>query len=410
MSNVNLNKEMFGGQADRSPTAFNNQGRFGTPQQPQRAMPQQSFVPPQQQQSFVAPQQQQAMPAPPQAPVQQQQQEFAQGYWPPATSQAKAPPGMYSFGAHQTYRWKNGTADGAFTESTPLVTPLQHQNLSTTEQFNVANAYVESVKNVSDTPIGVQFVALNGKDIKKNWHENGQWSTVMVQPNQLRDFSHHNAGKGLLVHSNPLDDYGNVNVQMSPADLLKSAAKHPDYVDANGDPTHYVVGVDFTAFGQRDLSLEDQLKPMSPLGKIVYANAKAKFNNIPGIEQLIGGPLPPLDRKDIEGVDVFPTLEIRPDTLAARPGRFHAIVQAQELKDAVDRYGQDVQKTAQPTSALTHKIKIVALTKNGFDSKNEIGVSPADVERSKSIYNGVHVAVNYDIQHNGKPFSGEKKL
>jgi hypothetical protein len=182
---------------------------------------------------------------------------------------------------------------------------------------------------------------------------------------------------------------------------------HDDYKDANGKPTHYVVGVDLTGFSRRDASLDDQLKPMNPLGRVVFANAKAKFANVPGIEAMVGGPLPPLQQEDLD-IDIFPTMEIRPDTLAARPGRFHAIVEAKELQDAIKHYGSEVQKNAQPTSAQEHKIKIVAIGKNGLDSKNEIGVSASDYERSKTVINGVHLAVNYDIQHNRKPFEGKK--
>lgn len=322
---------------------------------------------------------------------------------PAAATPAALGPATISFGSHDTFKWKNGNSDNDnVVEVKPLLGALQHQNLSTNEQFNIAGTYVESAKNISDSPLGVQFLAVNGRDVKNKYHKDGSWSTIVVGPRESRDFSMLNGGKGLLIASNPLDDYGNVNVQMSPGDLLASAKKHTD-------GKKYVVDVDLTGFANRNASLEEQLQPMSQLGKIVYANAKMAFNSYPGIEQMIGGPLPPLSQSDVSGTPLFPDIKVVPDLLSDTPGRFHAVIPADQLTDAVEHYGKAVVKNAQPTSAHQHAIRVFRIgTKNGQkigDISNELGITQGDIDRSKVQWSGLHLVTNYDIQHNGKKFT-----
>ena len=51
-------------------------------------------------------------------------------------------PATISFGSHDTFKWKNGNSDNDnVVEVKPLLGALQHQNLSTNEQFNIAGMF-----------------------------------------------------------------------------------------------------------------------------------------------------------------------------------------------------------------------------------------------------------------------------
>lgn len=320
---------------------------------------------------------------------------------------------VITVGTHETFKWKNGNkAADDHLEAKPLIVALQGKGLSTAEQFNVPAAYIETATNKSDSVIGIQYHALNGQDIIKKQHKDGEWSTLVLHPNQTKDFSHLNDGKGLKIHENPLDEYGNVNVQMSPGDLLKHAETHKDYIDAaTGKPTHYQVEVDLSGFGKFEATQEEKLAPMSPLARVVYANAKADFHAVPGIEAMVGGPLPKPTPQEAAAEKLFPTMTVVPDFRGKEKGRFTATIEAPHLQEAIDHYAKNVAQKAQPTSAQHHAIKVIRIGKGkgGFgDISNELGVTPADIDRSKNSWSGVHLTTNYDIQHNGKPFDGEK--
>lgn len=321
---------------------------------------------------------------------------------------------IYTIGVDHTFKWKNGTDAGAVLEDTPLLAGLQAKGLSTKEQFNVPAMYVESLQNVSHAPLGVQVEALNGRDLKNNFHKDGQWSTVYIPPGTTHNFKSLNDGKGLLIASNPLDEYGNINVLMAPKDLLKHTNTHDDYKDpATGNPTHYVVDVDLSGYGKPGATTSEQLKPMNPLARVVFANAKLAFAQVPGIEEMIGGQLPPLTHDDVHSEKLFDGIKVVPDLTAKERGRFKAVINADQLHDVINHYSTEVAQKAQPTNAAEHKIKVIRIGKKPGehfgDISRELGVGQAEIDRSKQHWQGLHAKFNYDIQHNGKPFDGEKK-
>jgi len=276
----------------------------------------------------------------------------------------------------------------------PLENALKHQSLSTAEKFNVRSLFLQKAHNSSAAPVALQVAHLNGKHVKTNVHQDGKWSTVTLSPGERVDYSHLNDGKGLQLASNYLDSQGEINVNMSPADLMKYAETHPHHVDSQGAPTKHLVHLDLSGFAQHGATMEEKLAPLekNPLGLLVYANAKAKINAVPGIEQEIGGELPPADG---HYADMLPGLEVQPDTFGAR-GNFKALVDAEQLRDLVDHFGRENISKAQPTSAQEHSISLV------HASSSKASARPAEG-------GAVYVQLHYQVQHNGKEYGKTPK-
>jgi len=287
---------------------------------------------------------------------------------------------------------KDTLVSNALASHKPLDNALKHQSLSTQEKFNVRALYLQKAFNSSAEPVALQVANLNGENLKKNMHQNGEWSTVTLAPGERADYSHVNDGLGVQLASNQLDSQGQINVNMSPADLMKYAETHPNHIDSEGNPTKHLVNLDLSGFGQQGASMEEKLAPLekNPLGLLVYANAKAKINAVPGIEHAIGGSLPPADG---DTHDLLPDLEVQPDVFGER-GHFKALVSAAQLHDLVDHFSHENISKAQPTSAQSHVIALVHTS----DSK----------ANGRPVEGGaVHALFNYEIQHNGKPYGKE---
>jgi hypothetical protein len=357
------------------------------------------------------------------APQKQQQQQQQQQQTPQAPTStlsraaaeeqlANAGAPLRSFGVHETFKWKS-TPGGKNerTEAHPLLAALQHEGLSTDENFNTRGVYLETASNASPAPIGVQLTNVNGANLTKDRHANGQWSTLVLPPNSTKDFQHMNGGKGLLLAANELDEFGNVNVQsLAPADLLKQAETHEDYTDfTTGEPTHYIVKVDLSGFADPDSqqTVEQKMARTTQLGRLVFANAKAAFAKAPGVHSALFC-LPQPTAEELAGYGAFPDILVSEDLVGKKRGRFSAVIPADHLRDAVEHYGRDVVSKAQPTNAHDHQIKVFRVGAHGSDHigdiKNELGVAPSDLDRAKHSYSGVHLKLNYEIQHNGKPF------
>lgn len=118
-----------------SASAFNQNGRLGDAAAP--ALAQAQAQPVRQQQPAVQQQQQPQLPPALQAaqPIQQQQ---------PA-GKATAP--SYVFDTLQTYKWTSNKDTNADLDARPLLIGLQHKQLSTNEQANVANLWANSAHN-----------------------------------------------------------------------------------------------------------------------------------------------------------------------------------------------------------------------------------------------------------------------
>jgi len=271
----------------------------------------------------------------------------------------------------------------------PLERALKHNNLSTAEKFNVKAMYIQKAHNLSNEPVALQVANVNGRHVKSNAHQDGKWSTLVLFPGERVDYSHMNGGRGLLIAANNLDANGQINVNMSPSELMKYAESHPNHIDSAGKPTKHLVHLDLSGFATPG-PIENQLAPLekNPLGLLVYANAKKKINSIPGIEKAIGGRLPPLEAHDHAATDMLPDLEVQPD-LFGQKGHFKALVSAADLRELVEHFGQENVSKAQPTSAHDH---VIALT-SASDSK--AGAAEGGV---------VHAQFNYEIQHNGKAY------
>jgi hypothetical protein len=389
-----------------SPAQFNQGGRFGTPVQQTRSFAEapKPVVTGQQQQQQQ--QLQQQAPSPP-AYGEAIQSEQVAGLGAPTRS----------LGVMETFKWRGIKSSKDRLKATPLLAALKHANLSPDEAFNVRGVYLESATNKSASPIGVQLSAVNGKDLVKKQLANGQWATFILPPGVTRDFQHMNDGKGLLLAENQLDDFGNVNVQsLAPEDLIKQATVRRDYIDpTTKEPTAYQVDVDLSHFAdpQSSLSRDQKIGSMTQLGRLVYANAKAVFNQYPGIQGNLHD-LPELTDEDVHGAQAFPSIRVTEDALAKERGHFQAIIDANELRDAVYAYGNHVAQNAQPTRAMDHTITVFRIGQKKDehigDLKNEIGISAADIDRAKQAYSGVHVDLNYDIQHNGQKFTDGPEL
>lgn len=354
----------------------------------------------------------------------------------PATSESQtaieaalnANKNIHVIGTPLTFQWTgpkkapSGTGyvpqkeDGSVVAHTPLMTALTGRGLSPEEKLNVREMYIEKAANISKSAIAIKVSALNGRDLKKNHHADGSWSTLVLHPGEQVDYSHMNHGRGLRIASNNLDQHGDINVAMSPAEMMQYA-KVPDgdeYKDANGKPLKFVTRLDLSGYGQHTDPVE-QLKPLekNPLGLLVYANAKVKINSHPGIEQAIGGRLPAIEPKDLELVDMLPDLQLAPAQFG-KPGQFDAMIDAQHLRDLVDIYATNNAAKAQPTSAKEHKIEVFRLGGAGpkdhiGDLSKELGVTSADIDRAAHTLSGVHLQVNYVVQHNGKKYDNTKK-
>jgi len=387
MSAVGIPLDQKGKKAQFSASKFNQQGRLS---QAPAATP---------------------APAPQPEPAQQQRQESSQAAADDQAANASAP--LRSFGVHETFKWKSTPSSSERTSAVPLLQALEHEGLSTKENFNTRGVYLETATNKSAAPIGVQLTNVNGENLVKDRHADGKWSTFVLPPNSVKDFQHMNDGKGLQLAANELDYFGNINVQsLAPADLLKQADTHEDFINfETGEPTHYIVNVDLSGFADPNSTQtqEQKMARLSQLGQIVYANAHAAFMQEPGARQALFG-LPEPSQSDMTGDGVFPDIDLKEDLVGKKRGRFRAIIPAEHLREAVEHYGREVVSKAQPTNANDHQIKLFRVGANGEhigNIKNELGVTPSDLDRAKHSFSGVHLKLNYDIQHNGKAFEGE---
>lgn len=371
-----------GGWSALSPAAFNQNGRLAEQQQ---ALPSQAAPAVQQQPALVV--RQQAPPVQQAAPVQQQL---------PVTPK-KAP--SYSFETLDTYKWSNNKDTSGVLDGKPLLIGLQHSNLSTKEQLNVSNLGWTSAHNPTNELLGVQLKNVNGVDIKRVLLPDGEWATLALHPGQTVDLHHLNNGDGLSLASNPLDYYGNVNVQVSPEDFPKWAKTHPQYIDpVTGKPTHYIVDVDLSGFkydpANPNKSPDEKMASANPLGRVIYANAKRAFAELADVENFVGGKLLPLNADDVYGPQMLPSIRITPDLVSPSGGSFHALVDVNEYNEVVDLYKKSVASKAQPTNANDLGVKVI-----------RIGKKPGDVP---VVPISVQLGLKWEVNHNGKPFTGEK--
>lgn len=300
--------------------------------------------------------------------------------------------------------------DGSVLVHAPLPNLLVAKKLCPEQPVNVSELYVEKLHNVSKSPIGIQVTGLNGQDLKKNIHQDGQWSTLTVLPGQQLDYTHLNGGRGLLLSANKLSSADEINVNMSPADMLAAAVPHKNFIDASGAPTKFIVDLDFSGFA--DPSITDPAEQLAvleknPAGLIVYANAKhAVHSQVP--HELVAR-LPPITAEDLNRVNVLPGLEVSKAEFG-KPGEYRALVDAQAYRDLVESYANDNQSKAAPTVPKEHKIAVFRMNGNDKehigDLSKELGVTQSDIDRSDQVTNGLHAHFNYVLQHNGTKHTG----
>lgn len=244
----------------------------------------------------------------------------------------------------------------------------------------------------------MQLKNVNGVDLKHVLLDNGEWATIVLHPGETAPLRTLNDGKGLLLTSNPLDYYGNVNVQVSPDDFPKFAKPHAAYVDSSGKPTHYIVDVDLSGFKYDPANPfktpDEKMATANPLGRVIYANAKKAFAEVPNVEAFVGGPLLPLNHEDVYGPQMLPSIRITPDLVSPNGGSFHALVDVNEYKEVVDLYKNQVSSKAQPTDPKALAVKVI-----------RIGKKPGDPVAEPLA---VHLGLKWEVNHNGKPYTGEK--
>ena len=363
------------------------------------------------------PQQQQQQQEPrtaPQAPVQEP-------YAPPqydsgdvyvSSAPATAARNVREFGVHETFKWNASAAKTNVNsvKAKPLIGALKSKNLSTQERMNVRGLYLASAHNASQAPIGVLLRDVNGRDLNRVYVGNGRWATFTMQPRETLDYRLINDGRGLRLASNPLTIEGDYNSQMKPEEMLTYAEARQDYMDENGEPTHYLVDVDLSAFDPNNTahsqsSPSQKLNQLNPLGKFVYANAKVQFNKTEAAAYLHG--LPELNEHDFQNQPFFGDIHITEDSFARHRGKFKALIPRDRIEQGIENYTKDVSSTAQPTIAKNHAIEVFRIGANNAehigDMSSELNVTKGDLDRAKQVNSGVHLQFNYEIQHNGKP-------
>jgi hypothetical protein len=280
----------------------------------------------------------------------------------------------------------------------PLENALIAQGLSPTENVNLAGVYLQKASNMSHQKIGFQFLNVNGESLKSHFPSDGEWATVVLHPGEKLNFMSHNEGKGLLLAANQLGPEDQINVNMSPGDMIKAARAHPDA------PGKMVTELNLSGFMYKNSTEEEQLKPMSPLALVILANAKTSLQKNPIIDSQIRANLPQLEQG--EKTDVLPDMQLAPTPF--KPGSYDALIDAEQLDKLVQSYSTKNAAKAQPTSAKDHIIRVVPLglgpNAHIGDLKKTIGVSQTDIDRSASMIHGAHLDVVYEIQHNGKKY------
>lgn len=314
------------------------------------------------------------------------------------------------------FKWQGQASPHQVLSHAPLVAPLQALNLDPKTPFNVRKIYLKSVSTTSKSPIGLRFSNVNGKDLDNEHHDGDHytWSTYTEHPGNgtVTSFAHLNDGKGLLLHENELDQYEKINSRVSVAEMWKDVQTHDDWKE-NGEPTHYIISANFAGYTNPNNTTQAQkASSMSHVAQLVYSNAKHQINNHPEIQAHLPGVelhrLKPGDKTN----EVFTDVDVRHDNSGKQKNRFHVIVKADEFNRAMALYAKELEKTPKATDATKHTIevfrpgqtdpKIEPNTTNTIGNiAGEGGVSTADLERSKTTWSTMHVALTYELEHPG---------
>lgn len=291
---------------------------------------------------------------------------------------------------------------------TPLVNVLQAKGLCPDQPINVSEVYLQKLHNASKSPLQLQVSGLNGRDLAKDFHQDGSWSTLVVHPEEKVDYTSMNNGRGLLLASNKLTSAAEVNVSLTAADILASAKPHT--FEASGAPAKYLVDLDFSGFANNELSPAEQIKTLekSPAGMLVFANAKAKIVTSNVLDPALVRRLPPLEPAELKQADVLPSLKI--DKAAfGEPGHYQALIDGNEFRELVGSYESDNQAKATPTMAKTHQITVRRMNagpkEHIGDISKELSVTQTDIDRNAQAQTGLHAYFNYVVQHNGTKYN-----
>lgn len=305
-------------------------------------------------------------------------------------------------------RLKDGTVapaektSGTVLQHAPLEKALIAQGLSPHQGINIAELRVLKATNASKQKIGVQFLNVNGENLDNFVSSDGEKATLVLHPGESVNFTHHDGGKGLLLASNPLNPEDQINVNMSPTEMIKDARAHPD------KPGMVTTTLDLSGYLQ-DGTPESQLKPLSPLGLLILANAKAELKSNRAIDPEIRAKLlPPSDEE--EKTSMLPGIQLAPTPF--KPGSYDALIDREHLESLVHQYASDNAAKAQPTSAIDHIVRVVPLGAGVGahigDLSNAIGLSQREIDLAHATRQGVHLDVMYAIQHNGKKYDAKQ--
>lgn len=287
-------------------------------------------------------------------------------------------------------------------EVAPFPKVLQSMGLSPKERFNVKEMYVKSITNLSRVPVAIMVRGLNGEDLVVDHHQDGQVSTLVIDPHQSVNYSKLNGGRGHLLASNSLDMHGEVNVGVSPTEMLSAAKPHET------DPTKLVTKLDLS--GYADPNNKTPLKSVSKLGLLILANGKKQLLQDPNIPEYIRENLPPLTDKEARATSMLTGMVVRPDF---QDHTYNVMVDAEQLRNLAHEYGNKNAASAQPTSAADHKIQVFRLggapDEHIGDISRAMNVTKADIDRAEQTTTGIVMQLGYVLQHPGTPFKPETK-
>lgn len=299
-------------------------------------------------------------------------------------------------------------------EKKPLLKVLQHNNLATNEAVNLEQLTLDSVKYHGHTPLGVTFTGVNGESLGK-YYDNGRKYAYPIMPHEDVNYVQKN-GVGKILASNQLDEHGAQNLTVTREELIAGIlpGRKPGTSNVELDLSGYHPDAQ-----QADPKLKDDMNaPLHPLGLVLFANAPGALAkqlntlaaNDKSIAPVAAAISASVDPKDKETPAPFNVFKINKTTdVDDNPAHFTATVDTDSLHNVIKKYRDKVETTATKTDPSKFTVGLIRLGEGAHqkafgDIRDEHGVTPADLERSKNTKYGVHLVLGMRVQHPGTAY------